>query len=405
MLILRIAYRNLFRHRRRTVLTMLTMTGGFVLSSVAIGFGDGTYGEVIDLFTRTRLGHIQVHAKGYLERPTLYQTIQDYDAVGEIVGAADGVQSWTPRLFAGGLISVGTKSAAARIIGIDPAREERTTQFSRRVFSGRPLAVAAANEAVLGKGLANLLGAKLGDEAVILSQGADGSIANDLYTIVGLSDSGEVGSNRVDFFLHLADAQELLALEGRAHEIAVTVERLQQVLPTARALPAKLARPELVVAPWQEFASGFYRAMRADRIGMWITLSVIILIVAVGVLNTVLMSVLERRREYGLLKALGARPPQLGRMILLEVNAMAVASIIVGAVLGAAINAALATWGITMPEPITYGGVEFSRMYGQVNVTSFVVPAATVLAAATLVSLIPAWQAGRTDPAAAMRTH
>jgi putative ABC transport system permease protein len=138
---------------------------------------------------------------------------------------------------------------------------------------------------------------------------------------------------------------------------------------------------------------------------MWVMLFVIILIVAVGVLNTVLMSVLERTREYGVLKALGTKPRQIFWQVLVEVNIIAMASIVVGAGLSILINYLLSIHGVSMHTSFTYGGIEFNKFYSQVNAHSLFIPALTVLLAASIISVFPALRAARIDPAKAMRIH
>lgn len=404
MLLLKVAFRNIFRQTRRSVLTGLAMAGGFVLASFSIAWSDGTYHDVIDLFTRHRLGHIQVHARGYLDRPSLYKTLDRAAELGKIAGQQEDIDAWTTRVFSAGLASVGERTAAARIIGIDAVRETETTRFDRKITQGRTLAADGKQEAILGTGLARLLHAEVGDKAVLISQGADGSIANDVYTVVGIADSGDDAANLADVYLSLDDAQELLVLGDRVHELVLTVSRLDQVDSCTRELTRLLGDTQVSVEPWQEFAADFYRAMQADRKGMWITLFVIMLVVAVGVLNTVLMAVLERRREYGLLKALGTTPGQIFRLILLEINLLAAGSLILGAVVALGVNYFFSIHGITLPEPITYGGVEFVDLHTELNLNSFIIPAVTVALTATLVALPPAWSATRTDPAKAMRT-
>lgn len=402
---IRMAMRNLFRQRRRSILTLLTMTGGFVLAAFSIAWSDGTYNDVIRAFTGNRLGHIQIHQKEYTDCPSLYKTVDKKDTIGRVLDGTKHISGWTPRLFAFGLGSVENRSTALHIIGIDPVRENRATHFRNKLEEGAGFAGETHHPAVLGAGLARQLRAKLGDELVIVSQGADGSIANDAYTITGILDSGDPNADRMDCYLQLSDAQELMVLEGRIHEIAITLDRLKQVRTVTAQLRSSLGNKELSVEPWQEFAASFYRAMQADKNGNWITLGVILLIVAVGVFNTVLMSVLERRREYGVLLALGTRPGRLVRMVITEAALLAVGSAIVGTVAGFFLNWWVSMHGIILSEPFTYGGITFTMLRTELNVPSFVIPACTVVATAILVALAPAWTASRTDPARSMRMH
>ncbi|MGA1845326.1 MAG: ABC transporter permease [bacterium] len=399
----KIAFRNIFRHKRRSILTALTMLGGFVLAAVAIGWADGSYNNIINMFTRNRLGHIQIHAKGYLDKPSLYKNIEHVDRLGQKIMGIKGVESWSPRLYSAGLASAGDKSAAAQIIGIDPDKENAATHFDRKVTTGSPLSRSPAGEVLLGKGLARMLHAHVGDEVVIVSQAADGSLANELYRMTGIVESGDEGQDRTAFYLHLADAQELLVMEGRVHEVVIIAERLNRVRALSRQIEQAIDRPDLVVEPWQEFAKSFYTAMKADKMGNWIMIFIIILIVAIGVLNTVLMSVLERQREYGVLKALGTRPRQILALVIYEINMLAILSIAAGSGLAYGANKWLSLHGITLSEPFSYGGMTFHTLYSMVNLKSFLVPALAVLGTATLVSLLPAVKAARTVPAKTMR--
>lgn len=402
---MRMAIRNLFRQRRRSILTMLTMMGGFVLAAFSIAWVDGSYNTVIQAFTRNRLGHVQIHAGDYLDKPSIYKTIDDLNAIQTVLGESKEVEHWTSRLFAYGLGSVGEETTAIKINGIDPVREQAATHFDQKVKTGNSLSPEAVHEVVLGTGLARQLKTSIGDELVIVSQGADGSIANDAYTVTGLVDSGDPMADRMDCYMHLNDAMELMVLEGRVHEIAIIVDSLDDVKPAATEITARLDNDKLSVETWQEFAASFYRAMQADRQGNWITLAVILLIVAVGVLNTVLMSVLERRREYGVLLALGTRGRRLVGLVLSEVLLLALASILVGSVIAFLLNYWVSIEGITLSEPFTYGGVTFDVLKTEINLRSFVIPAVIVMLTALTVALGPAIMAVRTDPAKSMRMH
>ena len=404
-MILKIALRNIFRQKRRTILTALAMIAGFTLSSLFIGLSDGAYGNIITMFTRNRIGHIQVHREGYLDKPSLYETIDDYPSVGETIQSTTGVEAWTPRVYAAGLGSVGEKSTAVQVIGVDVARETQATRFDQKVVEGSVLAESASHEAVIGKGLAKILSAKIDSEIVIFSQGADGSIANDVYKIIGIAESGDDGTDRVACYLHIEDAQELFVLEGRIHEIVVIVSNINHVSKITDTIKTRLNNSTLDVAPWQVVAKSFYRAMKVDQQGDAIARWVIMLIVAIGVLNTVLMSVLERTREYGVLKAVGTKPTQIFWLVICEVVIIAIGSIAVGALLGVLANYLLSIYGITYPEEITYGGMKIKTLYAEVNARCLIIPAITVMLSATIVSLFPAIKAARIMPAKAMRTH
>ena len=404
-MMLKIAFRNIFRQKRRTILTALAMIVGFTLSSIVIGLSDGAYSNVIEMFTGNRIGHIQVHRAGYLDKPSIYKTMSDYESIGKTIQNEEGVEAWTPRIYTGGLGSVGEKSTAVRIIGIDVARENRATNFNKKVIEGDTLTETASREAIIGTKLAKTLSATIGSKIVLFSQAADGSIANDEYTIVGIADSGDDITNRVVCYLHIDDVQELFVLQGRIHEIVVIVSNINKVERISNGITEKLADTTLEILPWYQVVKSFYDAMQKDKQGDAVARFIIMFIVAIGVLNTVLMSVMERTREYGVLKAVGTKPIQVFWLVIYEVGIIAVGSIVVGAMLGVLFNYLLSVYGVSYAEGFTMAGIEFGKMYGEVNLSCLMIPATTVFVSALIVSLFPAIKAARIMPAKAMRIH
>ncbi len=403
-MIIKVALRNVLRQKRRSLLTILTMLGGFALAAVSISWGDGTYAHVIRMFTRNQLGHIQVHQQGYLDQRSLYKTIDNVKQIGDSIATLDGVIGWSPRLFAAGLASVAEQASAVQITGIDPELENAATRFDRKVSEGQTLPRQAEHKVLLGRGLAQRLKASIGDSLVIVSNAADGSIANDIYLVSGIVESGNSLSDQLTLYMHLMDAQELFWLQGQVHELAVIVDDLDSVDPLTEQIQQQLPSG-LNAASWKEFARSFYIAMQADKKGSYIALGVVLLVVAVGVLNTVLMTVMERRREYGMLRAIGTTPAQIVRMVIWEVLCMAAIGIAGGLVVAYLAAYYLLIEGIPMPEPFTWGGVQFTHMYAELSAHIFWVPALAVVVTALVVSLFPAIRAAHVAPAKVMRLH
>ncbi len=386
-------------------MTLAAMAGGFALCSLSIGISDGTYLGLIEAFTRDRTGHIQIHGEGYLDRPTLYNTIDDPDRVGETIESLDVVAAWTPRVYSPVLAAAGNKTTGARIVGVLPGREARTTRLRLQVSAGRFLKGRPGLEVMLGHGLAEALGATTGGEVILIGQAADGSIANDVYRVAGIVGDAGDPYQRVALYMHLEEAQRFLELGRRVHEVAVVLADASASERVAGQLEGLLTRGPVEVSPWQVVEKAFYRAMQADLQGMWISLGIINLIVAIGVLNTVLMAIMERTREFGVLRALGTRPAAVFLLILVETALLSVLGALVGGVLGVISNTVLAEHGILYPTPVEYGGYVFDRLISMVSFRSVWIPAVLTFGTAVLVSLIPATRAARVAPARAMRTH
>ncbi len=404
MLILKIAFRNIFRHKWRSALTCMMMAGGCFLFAVFLGLADGSYDVLIDMFTRDHTGHIQIHAPGYLDKPTLYKNISDYEAVGKLIEPVDGVESWAPRVYTSALAFKGTKTTGVLVMGVDPEREAQTTRLKQKVSEGRFFDSEPANTIVVSQGLAKTLKAGLGDEIALIGQGADGSVANDLFTIIGITGSEESMYGVTRCYLHIDTARDFLSMWGRVHEIAVVLTDHNLSESAAREMRTVLSGRDLSVEPWQVVEAQFYQAMQADLKGNWISMMVIAIIMAVGVLNTVLMVILERTREYGILKAVGTRPYQVFVLIVLETTFLAFIAIIVGTAAGAIMNWILSIYGITLDNPIEWGGVYFDTITAKNTVKTLLLPGVVVILTAILVSLVPAARAAHVVPVKAIRT-
>ncbi|MCK5832033.1 ABC transporter permease [bacterium] len=404
-MIFKLAFRNIIRQKRRSILTIATIVGGFAFGSMAIGMRMGSFNMIIDMFTRAYLGHIQLHADGYLDQPTLYKVIEDYEGIGGELASLDFVEAWAPRLYAAGLVSVDDKSDAASIIGVDPELEESATTFSAKIETGNNFSDDQSNEVILGKGLMEALGAGIGDELVLVVQAADGSMGNDLYRIIGSIDVGNEGTNRMAVYMRLDDAQELMVMPDRAHEIVVIIDNIKKLGKYSGAIKSKLAGKGIEVSTWDEINVNLAEMIESKEQAQAVMQFVIMLIVAVGVLNTVLMSVLERTREFGILKALGTRPISIFRLIITESTMMSLLGIIGGAIVGSAVNFALSRGGIVYPEPYEIGGILVDTMKSEVNLRTIFEPAIAVFFTALIVSIFPALRAAKTEPAKSMRFH
>jgi len=398
-----IAYRNVFRQKRRSLITSLAMFGGFLLASMSLGFISGTFGDMVEQFTRNNLGHIQIHSKGYFEKPSLYNTIDNYESLAEQVLAHKGVENWAPRIYSGGLVSVGKNTAGASIFGVHPVLETNTLNFESQVETGEMLSETPSHSVLIGKGLAKLLEASVGDSLVIVSQAADGSIANDIYRITGITSSGNEVADRSTVYLDIRDAQELFVLENRAHELVFVVDNTDKVAKYTTEIREMVDTSKYTVLPWQEFAKSFYEMIQAKFSGNYVVNLIIGLIVGIGVLNTVLMSVLERTREYGVLKAVGTKPVQIFKLIMFEVMILAVGSIALGAILGIGVNFFFSKVGIPYNMDFDVSGFIFEEMTSRVTAQTIYLPAAIVFFTAMLVGIFPAIFAAKTEPAKTMR--
>ena len=176
MMLVKMAYRNVFRHRRRSLLTGLMMAGGCTLFAIFMGIISGSYGNIISLFTHDHTGHVQLHAKGYLDKPGIYKRIDDPHSLGEKILEARHVKAYTPRTHVPALAFAGAKTTGLTVTGIDTALEPEVTTIKERVIQGGFLS-GAFDEVLIPDRIARVLRIGVGDELALISQAADGSIA------------------------------------------------------------------------------------------------------------------------------------------------------------------------------------------------------------------------------------
>lgn len=402
MFFIRMAFRNIFRQKRRSIFTILSIMGSFVLCSVAIGLVYGTYGKVIDTFTGGHSGHIEVHSKGFLERPSLFKNMREWDKISESLNGFSEVKAHTPRVIGSVLISVGEKTTGAKIIGIDPEKESQTTSILQKISLGTSMSKEPSNEIVVGNALAKILALKLNDQVILMTQAADGSMATDKFTVVGiLSEASDAMESRHSY-IHYKTAQDFLVLGNRIHEYVIALKNVEDSQTVAHKLASKL--PDFEVSPWQEIEAEFYKAMKADQTGIWIDLGIMLFIVSIGVLNTVLMTILERTKEFGILKAIGTRPSAIFIMVVLETFILSAVSIGIGLIFAIIINYKLSLIGIPYPMPIEIGGMALHYLYGQLSFFNIWVPALVVTLSSVGVSVIPAYRAAKIVPVKAIRS-
>lgn len=402
MLVLKIAFRNIFRQKRRSFFTALMIAGSFWICSLFVGLTEGSFSNVIDFFTRDHAGHLQIHRAGYLDQPSLQATLDGWPRLQAVLAKDPGVAAAAPRLYASAMAFSGPRSSGVRVIGVDPEREADVSTLRSKIRSGSYFAPGGSRDLLVGGLVADEWALRVGEEVALVSQGADGSVANDLFRVRGILDGSAETPGSRDVYLRLGDAQEFLALEGRFHEVAVRLHDIRRAPEEAGALRTALGDPGLDIQPWQVVEADFYKAMITNKKYKTLVQLIFLILMALGVLNTVLMNLLERIPEYGLMKALGTRPSQISGMILAEMLLLALLSMVPGAAAGWASNAYLASHGLPLPYVFTYGGAVFQRLYGEVSLPVFLVPAALILGMTFVVCLPAAWRVRRLTPMQAL---
>ncbi len=397
-LIFTLALRNVLRNKKRNLFVVLMIAGSYFLSSFFIALSDGTYNRIISAFTSAGIGHLQIHKKTYFENPAIYKLINFPEKVKKRIKKIKSAKV-SYRLYSPALFFTEKEVVPGILIGFDPEKE--VTNLCRGIVKGKFLKK-HEREVLISESLAKTLNVSPGEMLAVVSQGLDGSIANELFKIKGIFKAPEIGPGKDAVCMDLQILRTFLNIPHGVHEIVVLFKSYKDVNKYLSFIKNKNFN-NLEFLPWYKVAVEFYKGMQADRKGMWLSLFVVLFIISLGVLNTLLMAVLERTREFGLLKALGTPLSLLISMIYTEALLMLFAGLILGFLLAYPCNLLFSVVGISYPEAIKMGGIEIKKMYADLTFNSFFLPAFSLFIATLLVCIFPVFRVYKILPVEAMR--
>lgn len=336
-LALSLAWRNLWRNPRRTVLTAGAIAFAVFLLSLVMAIKAGQYGSMIENAAQLTTGHIQIQHKEYLADPRLRFVVGDAARLQRSIAAQPNVVAVFPRAQTYALVSVDERSIGAMISAVDPAAEQRWTTLPSFVRKGRYLSGSHATEAVLGAALAHNLGIKLGAEVVILGSGKNEGVAALVVTVVGLVETGILELDRNLVQIPIDVFRPAFELDDEANSLVVITRDITTASETAQSL-AKLS-PQLAFRAWPELLPDLVQSIELNRISSVIFLSLVAFMVTFSIVNTFIMTVFERTREFGMLLAIGTRAGQVQRTLQLEALLLCLLSAAAGALLAAGVPA------------------------------------------------------------------
>lgn len=340
MLILKMAWRNILRNYRRSGITIAAMTLALVVELLYSGLVTGlVYGMEEDA-TAFELGDVQVMADTYLTRPSLYNAVPEQEAL--LKQLDDAGYPATVRLFSGGLAASGEASSGVSFVGLNPERDQAAMDLHLAIADGKWLDNEDPKGVIVGGGLARTLALRLGDEVVVLSQGADGSVANDLFIVRGVLMSVAAGLDRSAILMTETTFREMFVFPNGAHRILIRkprsaslAEATDAVTQIVTASPASAGEQAVMVKNWKEISP--FLAQYIDSVSSVVVIMYFIVYVAVGILilNAMLMAVFERIREFGVLKAIGYSPLHVLGIMLTEGMMQAAIATVLGLALAA----------------------------------------------------------------------
>jgi len=406
---LRLALRNLWRNKRRTLITASSIAGGLVLIIMGNNLNHGTYLEFIRVGVSTTAGHVVVQGEGWQADPDpLKFQVSDAASVASKVQAAVPEGTVVKRTFLGGLLNSATNSVGIVTTAIQPEAEAKVSEWHTKLVEGEWLEPGDKRGIILGVDLARTLEVGLGKKVVLMGQGKD-DVASRLFRVKGLIRTGAAQVDGFFALVSLESAQAFLEQPGAASQVSLHLSDPGGTDAALASVQGALSSEQgLEVLGWKDAVKPIYDFTKIDRRMNNSFMSILGLMVALGILNTILMSVMERMREFGVLLALGTPPGRLRRMILSEGLLLGLFAASVGLAMGAGVTSYLVEHGVDytemMGETMEVEGVAISTViYASWDWFSMSIYTAVAVFLSVLATVYPAWKAGRIAPVEAMR--
>ncbi len=405
MLHLKLAWRNIWRNKRRTLITIFSIFVAVVLSALSNSMQIGSYDQMIENVAGLYLGYAQVHQDGYWDDPQLNNSFGDSDSLQQKIASVDEVTHVVPRIESYALAAGREQSRASLVIGMHPEKEKVLVDPQQKLVKGDYFESPSQRAALVSEGLADYLNLSVGDTLVILGQGFRGMSAADKYPITGILDMGMPQMNKNTVYIPLHTAQELFGAYDRLTAYALMVEDARSVEEVVTTVRSRLS-DDYEVMSWQTLMPELVQAIEADWASGMIMLLVLYMVVGFGIFGTILMMVAERQYELGVMMAIGTHKATLQIMMVLELLMISIIGVI-----GGAIGSLPFIWYFHL-NPIRLSGTaaEAVEQFGIEPIVPFstdpqvlFIQAAIIFGIAVIISLYPVVHIQRLQPVKAMQ--
>jgi len=411
----RLAWRNLWRRKRRTFITAFSIGFGVMLSVTFTGSGDYTYTNMIDTGASMGMGHVTVEPEGYDLKPTLNKRLKDVDSLRQALLGRPEVTDATVRIIGQAMFASASKSVGGAFIAIDPAGESAANNLLiKSLVEGEVFDSPNGRGIVIGSKLATKLRLKIGKKIVYTTTDAAGEIVSDVARVSGTFTTGVSMIDGAMALLPIRKVQKTLGYTNDEATLIAMIIRDQRQAEFVRdeIMSEKASLPGMQGATalsWKESQPDLAAVIAMDKSMNYISQFLVGLLIAAGILNTMLMSVLERTREFGVMMAVGMAPQALFRLVMVESFWLAVVGLILGIIMTAPWYYYLYTTGLDFSgafgNDFSYGGVLVDPVFkARLFKESVMAILAGVFTLAICAGAYPAWRAGRIPPVESLKS-
>lgn len=401
-MLIRLAWKNIWRNRTRSLVVIIATALGLWAGLFASAFVRGMVEQKINTVIEKELSHFQIHHPEFKEEYLPEFTIRnDREILEELSGQQD-VAGTASRLVAMAMISSPKNAGSIKVSGISPPEEMKVTALDGRIIEGEYFESDRKNQILVSRKTADKLKVRLRSKVVLTMQDKEREIAAGAFRISGIYSSDNPMFDEMNAYVLRKDLRDLLGIEEGTHEIAVLLHSHDMADPMAQEFKAKY--PGLLVEPWLDLSSGMRYMVEAFDSYVYFIVGIILLALVLSIVNTMLMAVLERTREIGMLMAIGMNKPRLFGLILTETIFLSLVGGPVGLLIAWISVKYFGSRGIDLVGA-AYGEMGFGNVvYPYLGFQSYVEVTAMVIVMAILASIYPAMKALRLRPVEALRT-
>jgi putative ABC transport system permease protein len=402
-MLLKIAWRNIWRNARRSLIVIISIVVGLVAILLNDALSIGMIQQIFDNQIRSHVSYLQIHAKGFNENKVIQNRIARPDTVEPLLKEDPEVQAYSRRVVTFGLVSSASNSSGSMLIGVEPDREAQVTSIRASIIQGHYL-TGKRHEIIIGKSMAEKLGVSVGGKLVGMASMVSGAVGSDLFRVVGIFETVSSEFNKSFVYISLENAQEMLELGASVSEFAIITHNRERVEPLKHRLAARLG-PGFEVLSYADLLPLMIAEMEMYKETAYVVYVIVGLAMIFGIINAMLMSVFERIHEFGVLMAMGMKNTRLFLLVLTEAVLLGVAGTLVGLLLGLAVYFPLAATGINL-SMFAEGLAAFgsgSVIYPHLTIDSVITAALVVPLVTLLGAVYPALKSVRLVPVQAIR--
>jgi putative ABC transport system permease protein len=402
-MLLKVAWRNTWRNKKRSLLIIASVMIGLFAGIFLMAFYNGMIEQRVNTAIQSEISHIQLHHPEFRKDYDIQYFLKNGNSMLQLIQSNPDVKAAAGRMVMKGMIASASGSAGITINGIEPQTEQAVTGLRGKLIAGDYFTSQKANEFLIGEKLLKKLKLKLHNKAILTFQDKDGNIASAAFRVTGVFKTVNTPYDESNVFVKINDIDSLAGLPGQMNEIALLLQSNQLLGKTETALKADFPGDE--IKSWMEISPEIGLTVSVSDQMVYIFMGIILLALAFGIVNTMMMAVLERTREIGMLLALGMNRLKVFGMILMETILLVLAGCPGGILI------ALATIAITQKTGISFK--KFADVYASFGYSDVIYPSLTirqfammlllVVITAIFSALFPAWKALRLKPAESIR--